>query len=104
MLQLPLQLNATTLSHDTIHSLSENEWDARVKSVDKMERELKVMEKKVGKQKRDQKGLRGDVDSLRRRLGKIKEKREIREEWVRIHGVPVKAAKNTVGADARKDD
>ncbi|KAL7486842.1 hypothetical protein ACHAW6_012445 [Cyclotella cf. meneghiniana] len=83
LLQLPLHYNSTTATADTIHSLTENEWNARVRTVERMERELKMMEVEVERQKREQRGLRGEVEGLRVRLGKIQRMREMREEWAR---------------------
>ncbi|KAL3802609.1 hypothetical protein HJC23_011933 [Cyclotella cryptica] len=83
LLQLPLHYNSITATADTIHTLTEVEWQARVRSVNRMERELKYIEREVTRQKREQGGLKGEVEGLRVRLGKIRERRERREEWVR---------------------
>jgi len=76
------------INDDTIHYLNENEWCERIKTVKKMSVDLCRIEKEVGRQQNSQKMVRSEVMDLKRRLGKLKEKREMREEWVRVHGIP----------------
>ena len=88
LLQLPLHFNSTTATADTIHHLSENEWQERVKSVEKLTTDMQRIEKEMGEQRRDHKMMRREVGDLKRRLGRLREKREEREEWVKVHGMP----------------
>jgi septal ring factor EnvC (AmiA/AmiB activator) len=67
--------------------LNENEWNVRVEQVKKLSNDMARAEKKVEGYAIDQRMIRRDVNDLRRRLGKLREKREAREEWVRVHGM-----------------
>lgn len=99
MLQLPLHYGSKTATEDTLHSLDENEWNARVEQVDKLSKDMNRAEKKVKHYSKDQNIIRRDVNDLKRRLERLKEKRQIREEWVQVHGVG-----NGLNVDGKKDE
>jgi septal ring factor EnvC (AmiA/AmiB activator) len=67
--------------------LNENEWNVRVEQVNKLSKDMARAEKRVEGYTKDQRMIRRDVNDLKRRLGKLREKREAREEWVRVHGM-----------------
>lgn len=82
ILQLPLHYNSTTDNAATVNSLSKNEWQGRVKVVDKLSNELNEVEKDLDDVKGGQAEIKGMVGSLRRRLGKIEERRNARENYL----------------------
>ena len=49
---------------------------------------MQRIEKEMGEQRRDHKMMRREVGDLKRRFGRLREKREEREEWVKVHGMP----------------
>jgi hypothetical protein len=67
--------------------LNENEWNVRVEQVNKLSKDMARAEKRVEGYTKDQRMIRRDVNDLKRRLGKLREKRGAREEWVRVHGM-----------------
>ena len=87
LLQIPLHYNSTTANADTIHALNENDWRERVEQVSKLSHDMHRIENDVGRQRQDHKLMKRDVTDLRRRLKKLRDKREIREEWVKTHGM-----------------
>lgn len=75
ILKLPLHYNSKTET---------KEWKGRAKDVDKLSNELNDVKSELDTVKDDQKEIKGMVTSLRRRLGKMKERRNRREEYLRI--------------------
>lgn len=53
--------------------------------VNKLSKDMHRVEEEVGRQHKEHKLMRRDVTDLRRRLGNLRKKREIREEWVNTH-------------------
>ena len=104
LLQLPLHYNSTTATADTILHLSENEWQERVKSVEKLTSDMQRNEKEMGEQRREHKMMRREVGDLKRRLGRLREKREEREKWVMDHGMPGDTRGGSVNAKEGKKD
>lgn len=59
--------------------------------MDKLSDDMKRVEREMDRQQKGQKVMRRDVNDLKRRLGRLRENRERREEWVRAHGMPDKS-------------
>lgn len=83
LFQLPLHYNSTTETSQTAHTLSPKEWKGRAKDVTKLSNELNTVEKELDTVKDEQTEIRGMVKGLRRRLGKMKERRDRREVVLR---------------------
>ena len=65
---------------------------------------MQRIEKEMGEQRRDHKMMRREVGDLKRRLGRLREKREEREKWVMDHGMPGDTRGGSVNAKEGKKD
>lgn len=74
ILRLPLHYNSVSEASD---------WMGRAKDVDKLSSDLNIVEEKLDGVKEEQDEIKDTVADLRRRLDKIKERREARAEYLR---------------------
>ena len=79
ILQLPLHYNSTAENSATLHDISDEQWTGRTRQVDTMSNELPKIEKHLDDVKEDQDDMRLVVKDLRRRLGRIHDRRIARE-------------------------
>ncbi|EJK60533.1 hypothetical protein THAOC_19096 [Thalassiosira oceanica] len=99
ILQLPLHYNSTAENSATLHDISDEQWAGRTQQVDKMSNELPNIEKNLDNVKEDQDDMRLVVKDLRRRLGRIHDRRLARERELaeRLEGERAKAAQERTG-------
>ena len=99
ILQLPLHYNSTAENAATLHDISDEQWAGRTQQVDKLSNELPNIEKNLDNVKEDQDDMRLAVKDLRRRLGRLHDRRLARERELaaRLERERTKAAQEPTG-------